>query len=66
MNVVLLENGLLTIRTQLRVTDQEVVEKVSSFREDKVVLLEVVWVQSSANQINCSNEVLFHNCVLRW
>ena len=40
------------------------VEKVSSFREDKVVFLEVIWVQSSADQINRSNEILFYNSVL--
>ena len=45
--------------------DQQVVDEVSSFAKNEISPLEVVWMQSSTNQVNGTNEILFHYCVLR-
>ena len=44
--------------------DQEVVDEVPTFTEDKVSSFEVVWVQCPANQVYGANQILFYHCIL--
>lgn len=44
--------------------DQQMIDKIPSLAEDKISLFEVVRMQGTANQINGTDKVLFHYCVL--
>lgn len=43
---------------------QEMVDEVSSLTEYELIGLEVIRVQCLANQIDCTDQVLFHDGVL--